>query len=248
MGVDLIPVIGDVKGFVEAKTLGDYVFASIGLIPLVGDAAKEIRSAKIAYEAAKAAGNEAGMKKALNQVASACSGGMCFTAGTLIETSEGLKPIETFVGGELVWSRNDTTLEYGYRPAIATKRTENQSIFKVTVKDSKGNLETLETTAEHPFWIKDFGWLKASLLDAGMILLDRNNGELEVVSQHLIPNRLETVYNIEVEGFHTYHVGKLGIWVHNANCCDVSEASSAVTQNNTRFIIDSTGRAIDLDH
>lgn len=64
-------------------------------------------------------------------------------------------------------------------------------------------------------------WLKASLLEAGMILLDRNNGELEVVSQHLIPNRLETVYNIEVEGFHTYHVGRLGTWVHNANCCDV---------------------------
>lgn len=66
------------------------------------------------------------------------------------------------------------------------------------------------------------GWLKASLLYSGMTLLDRNNDELEVVSQHLIPNRLETVYNIEVEGFHTYHVGELGIWVHNANCCNVA--------------------------
>ena len=34
-----------------------------------------------------------------------------------------------------------------------------------------------------------------------MILLDRNNEELEVVSQHLVPHRLETVYNIEVDGF-----------------------------------------------
>lgn len=77
-------------------------------------------------------------------------------------------------------------------------------------------------------------WLKASLLDAGMILLDRNNGELEVVSQHLIPNRLETVYNIEVEGFHTYHVGRLGTWVHNANCCDVRNEinGNAGTKNN----------------
>ncbi len=54
-----------------------------------------------------------------------------------------------------------------------------------------------------------------------MTLLDRNNNELTIVSQVLIPNKLETVYNIEVEGFHTYHVGKLGVWVHNANCCDV---------------------------
>lgn len=91
----------------------------------------------------------------------------------------------------------------------------------MVVKDKQGETEKLETTSEHPFWIKDVGWLKASLLDSGMTLLDRNNEELEVVSQHLIPSRLETVYNIEVDGFHTYHVGKLGTWVHNANCCDV---------------------------
>jgi hypothetical protein len=26
------------------------------------------------------------------------------------------------------------------------------------------------------------------------------------------------VYNIEVEGFHTYYIGETGVWVHNANC------------------------------
>jgi intein/homing endonuclease len=29
-----------------------------------------------------------------------------------------------------------------------------------------------------------------------------------------------TVYNIEVEDYHTYYVGKTGFWVHNANCQD----------------------------
>ncbi|WP_022972644.1 polymorphic toxin-type HINT domain-containing protein [Xanthomonas maliensis] len=28
------------------------------------------------------------------------------------------------------------------------------------------------------------------------------------------------VYNIEVEGFHTYYVGKAGVWVHNADCAN----------------------------
>ncbi len=83
---------------------------------------------------------------------------------------------------------------------------------------------TLETTAEHPFWIKDYGWLKASLLQSGMKLVDRNNDELSVISQSLVTNRLETVYNIEVDGFHTYHVGEFGTWVHNANCCNVTRA------------------------
>lgn len=29
-----------------------------------------------------------------------------------------------------------------------------------------------------------------------------------------------TVYNIEVEDWHTYFVGKMGLWVHNTNCVD----------------------------
>lgn len=146
---------------------------------------------------------------------------VCFTAGTLIETKEGLKAIETFTGGELIWTRNDITLEYGYRPVVATKATPNQPIFQVTVKNQQGDIETLETTAEHPFWIKDTGWLKASLLEQGMILLDRNNQEVEVLSQYLLPNHTDTVYNIEVDDFHTYHVGRLGVWVHNADCCNL---------------------------
>ena len=152
-----------------------------------------------------------------------CTTGIsCFTAGTLIETKDGLKAVETFTGGELIWTRNDITLEYGYRPVIATKATPDQPIFQVTVKNHQGDIETLQTTAEHPFWIKDSGWLKASLLEQGMILLDRNNQEVEVLSQFLIPNRTDTVYNIEVDDFHTYHVGRLGVWVHNADCCGVA--------------------------
>ena len=211
--------VGAAADLVNAQTAGDYAFAIAGIVP----GAKLAGKAKIAYDAYQVSKREKNVSKMAKATQDFCQGnGYCFTAGTLIETSEGLKPIETFVGGELIWSRNDTTLEYVYRPVIATKVTENQSIFEVIVKDKQGKTEKLETTSEHPFWIKDVGWLKASLLDSGMTLLDRNNEELEVVSQYLVPNRLETVYNIEVDDFHTYHVGKLGTWVHNANCCNIN--------------------------
>ena len=164
----------------------------------------------------------------MNDAVQACTGGACFTAGTLIETDRGLKAVEQFEGGELIWSRNDVTLEYGYRPVIATKVTAEQAIFEVVIQNKTGQQEILETTAEHPFWIKDFGWLKASLLQSGMTLLDRNNEELTIVSQALIPNKVETVYNIEVDGFHTYHVGELGTWVHNANCCEIKAPNSPI--------------------
>ncbi len=221
--LDFVPIVGDIKGFYEARTVGDYVFATIGLIPIAGDVAKDYYKAQKLYNEARDVGNVVKMKAALSDAAKACSGGSCFTAGTLIETNQGLKAIETFTGGELVWSRNDATLAYGYRPVIATKVTAEQAIFNVVIQDQQGRLETLETTSEHPFWIKDYGWLKASLLKSGMIVLNRDNEELTVVSQILIPGKLETVYNIEVAGFHTYHVGELGIWVHNANCCEIKK-------------------------
>ncbi|MFV5365351.1 DUF637 domain-containing protein [Acinetobacter oleivorans] len=148
------------------------------------------------------------------------NGTTCFVAGTLIETKNGLKPIEEFNGDELVWSRNDLTLEYGYKPVIAKKITHNQPIFEVVVQNALGERETFKTTEEHPFWVKNIGWQKASILSEGMTLLDRSNNELTVISQKLLA-KLDTVYNIEVKDYHTYHVGKLGVWVHNSNCCDL---------------------------
>ncbi len=52
-----------------------------------------------------------------------------------------------------------------------------------------------------------------------------------IVSQALIPNKVETVYNIEVDGFHTYHVGELGTWVHNANCCEIKQNIQKIEKN-----------------
>ena len=30
------------------------------------------------------------------------------------------------------------------------------------------------------------------------------------------------VYNLEVEDFHTYYVGELGVWVHNRDCVELA--------------------------
>lgn len=199
------------KAELELKVeMGSFMLGGVGAVKTGAKVGAEIAE-KISAKAAEKA----------PKVLTVCSNGVCFVSGTLIETDQGLKEVERFIGGELVWSRNDRTLEYGYRPVIATKETADQTIFEIVIQNQQGQQEKLETTAEHPFWVKNFGWLKSSLLQSGMILLDRNNEELTVVNQVLIPNKVETVYNIEVDGFHTYHVGELGTWVHNANCCDI---------------------------
>ncbi|QOR21511.1 hemagglutinin repeat-containing protein [Haemophilus parainfluenzae] len=147
-------------------------------------------------------------------------GEKCFVAGTLIETVNGLKPIEEIQYGELIWSREEFGEKYAYKPVFANKVTLNQETFKVVVKNEDGKTESFVTTAEHPFFVEGKGWLKAILLEEDMVLLDRNGlPSLQVVSQQAT-GKLETVYNIAVEEFSTYHVGEFGVWVHNANCCD----------------------------
>ena len=147
-------------------------------------------------------------------------GEKCFVAGTLIETVNGLKPIEEIQYGELIWSREEFGEKYAYKPVFANKVTLNQETFKVVVKNEDGKTESFVTTAEHPFFVEGKGWLKAILLKEDMVLLDRNGlPSLQVVSQQAT-GKLETVYNIAVEEFSTYHVGEFGVWVHNANCCD----------------------------
>ena len=144
----------------------------------------------------------------------------CFVAGTLIETIDGLRLIETIQQGDLIWSRHEETLEYGYRPVVDTVSFEDKEIYEVVVRDKNGKLETYQTTEEHPFWVVDTGWLPASLLQIGMTLVNRNDeAVLTVVSQSKL-NKTDTVYNFEVAEFHTYHIGEFGVWVHNADCIE----------------------------
>lgn len=142
----------------------------------------------------------------------------CFVAGTLIETIDGLKAIETIEQGDLVWSRHEETLEYGYRPVVDTVSFDDKEIYEIVVRDNHGKIETYQTTEEHPFWVVDTGWLPASLLQTGMTLVNRDDeAVLTVVNQSKL-NKTDTVYNFEVAEFHTYHIGDLGTWVHNADC------------------------------
>ena len=52
-----------------------------------------------------------------------------------------------------------------------------------------------------------------------MRLLDKHgNATATIISQRALEEK-DTVYNFEVQDFHTYHIGELGVWVHNADCC-----------------------------
>ena len=153
----------------------------------------------------------------------------CFAAGTLVRTVEGYKAIETLVEGDLVLSQNDRDFSLVHQMVLTTTATEHQSIFELQLQNVAGDLELISTTAEHPFWVKDHGWLMAQYLTGDMILLDEHGQDVRIHSAHA-SDRVETVYNISVDESHTYFVGGFGVWVHNA--CDFKLAGDSYLKSN----------------
>ena len=79
------------------------------------------------------------------------------------------------------------------------------------------NGEEIVTTIDHPFYVKNQGFIKAGELIVGDELLDVNGNVLLVENFDVeLTEEPVKVYNFEVEDFHTYHVGRLGVLVHNA--------------------------------
>lgn len=75
----------------------------------------------------------------------------------------------------------------------------------------------IQTTAEHPFWVKEKRtWIRAGNLNKGD-LLDVRFGEAMPVSDVVFikTDSPVKVFNLEVEGWHTYYVSDLDILVHN---------------------------------
>lgn len=157
--------------------------------------------------------------KAMAEVAAtACPGGKCacFVAGTEVWTLEGLVPIEKLEAGQLVLSRDEATGELGWKRVVRTFVTPNKETLALSLRDDeRGEHEQVEATAEHPFWAEGRGWVGAGELLPGQRVLRADGRWLRVERVEARAGR-RTVHNLEVETYHTYMVGRLGAWVHNA--------------------------------
>ncbi|HEY0707780.1 MAG TPA: polymorphic toxin-type HINT domain-containing protein, partial [Polyangia bacterium] len=145
-----------------------------------------------------------------------CTGDMCmcFVAGTPVITKTGLVPIERIRSGDLVLSQGPDG-EPVWRPVLQTLVSRARSLVRLSITDGRIH-EVLETTGNHPFYVAERGWIEARDLDPGRDhLLNDLGGSVDIVAADHIPGRVQ-VYNLEVAGLHTYFVGEIGTWVHNA--------------------------------
>ncbi|PJZ47603.1 Hint domain-containing protein [Leptospira saintgironsiae] len=171
----------------------------------------------------------------------------CFVAGTLIRTKEGYTAIDKLKVGDYVLSHNEKTGILSYNKITETFIHDVPAIYKITYT----NGTEVETTWNHPFYIKGEGWTQAKFLNPeqrsvtassirnAAILREMSDRPQMSISLAALNNkatvtpwnelyegtagiakierviRPEKVYNIEVEGDHSYFVTRTGLLVHN---------------------------------
>jgi hypothetical protein len=221
-------VKGAVKGVVKAGVKA--TLKQAGKAALEGLTKKAI-AAVAAKEAAVALIKNTGKMAAEFSVKrlGVCIAKACFVAGTPVATKDGLKNIEDLVSGDEVWAYNEQTGETALKPILNAFEREADAIIKLVVDE-----EEIETTPEHPFFV-DGVWKEAGLIEIGNTV-QLLNGKAAIVKNiihkfdyELQPTiagedvieedyQLTKVFNIEVEAWHTYFVGKKNVLVHNMVC------------------------------
>ena len=168
-----------------------------------------------------------------------------FVAGTLVLLADGTyKPIEDIEIGDEVLAADPVAGEEGARPVVATIMGEgNKTLVEVTVDtavqldaevllaggvpESTGRPgptvlgDTIIATGGHPFWVPELErWVEAADLQPGMWVLS-SEGTLAPVTEVQSWTQLEQVYNLTVQGIHTYYVltGSMPVLVHNSASC-----------------------------
>jgi len=161
----------------------------------------------------------------------------CFVAGTLVLTASGAMAIEDLQQDDQVWSYDHHRDEWVLSTVLATSVREYEGeIITVTVLDpTHGQLDTIEATDNHPFWVSsgvdlalrpraeelpDWDrpaqgrWIEAGDLHEGDILLSRA-GEPLIAVDLVHDTRTTLVYNLTT-AVGNYLVGDVQTLVHNA--------------------------------
>ncbi|MFE6307611.1 RHS repeat-associated core domain-containing protein [Nocardiopsis sp. NPDC057823] len=169
--------------------------------------------------------------------------GNSFVEGTHVLLADGTyKPIEALGLGDEVIAADPLTGEQGAKPVVATIIGEGvKTLVEITVDTTtqvdtdtldEGDLpdvpfrpgptvlgDAIVATDGHPFWVPLLGeWVYADDLVPGMWFLSSEDSLVQVTGTR-IWTEPERVYNLTVQGLHTYYVsvGGVAVLVHNDN-------------------------------
>ncbi|MCA8996122.1 MAG: hypothetical protein KDA80_04035 [Planctomycetaceae bacterium] len=131
----------------------------------------------------------------------------CFSRGTPVETELGPKPIERIRLGDLVLAQQDQTGELTFQPVIGTTDRNDAELLRISTSGG-----TFVVSQGHPFWVIGEGWRMAKELEPTM--------QLHALTAPVTVNSIDEsgtgdVYNLVVDGFHTYFVGQSLVYTHD---------------------------------
>lgn len=110
-------------------------------------------------------------------------------------------------------SREEGAPTLAFKPVAAEIVTEDITLLQLVLRHSTGREETIQTTDEHPFFVPCKGWVRADVVQPGDEV--RTVGGSAIILAQRFGSTRTTVYNLTVDGHHTYHVGPDGVLVHN---------------------------------
>jgi RHS repeat-associated protein len=140
----------------------------------------------------------------------------CFVAGTAVIVSSGYKNIEDIKVGDLVLAKNIDSGEKDWKPVTKLYK-KFREIYELKVVTDDADELTIETTDDHPFYVKEKGWVNTIDLKKGdRIESSKELGVIAVINVRN-SNRMSETFNLEVAEFHTYYATRLNLLVHNCN-------------------------------
>lgn len=143
----------------------------------------------------------------------------CFTAETPVLMQDGSwRAIADVEEGEKVVSLEAfsplTQIETA-KVVKALRTSSSEVILELNI-----NGEYIRTTRTHPFYVSNREmWLNAGDIKVGDQVRSISGNDLPVLAARVLADR-EPVYNLALDGPHTYFVGSQGIWVHNLQLID----------------------------
>ena len=169
-----------------------------------------------------------GLVKAAKGKVRPCGNSFVAGTGVVVKINQRGKTVTRDIAkikvGDLVLARDqhDPLDDLDRRRVTHVSHRTSDHIRVVEIAGDRGNVETLETTDEHPFYVDARGWVHADELRKGDLVQEADGTWQTVLSTLRVdyPHGI-TVYNLEVEGDHTYFVDdgygrRDAVWVHNA--------------------------------
>ncbi|WP_370945090.1 polymorphic toxin-type HINT domain-containing protein [Amycolatopsis sp. cg5] len=176
-----------------------------------------------------------------------------FTPDTPVKLAGGgQRPIKDVKVGDLVMAGDPIKDVVAPRPVteviIGIGKKDLVSITVDTDGPSGARTGKIDATAGHPFWVESRKlWLEARYLQAGDQVRDIG-GEPLLVTAVKPRTEYRKVYNLTVEGMHTFYVAAAdrAVLVHNLACLIVLKdfANSHMQFGNGQFLLDKKG----MDH